>query len=528
MTSSAFLKEEEMSSETAQAPAPTTPQAEPTAAVATATATATPAPATLNPHAKWDLTAKFMKFLDPHLILPLLSFLSDKKVCHKSGLYNGAVWCAFFFSKIFKLIVFPPLALLQLYPNVEILRGRYAVLCKTKLVDLASDVLEELQKAGALTDAEFAAQKAVLSAKRTEVLGSVQAVRELMDPVKALLDDTRLLEAVKQDRRFTAQELEQEFRITPAHMDTVYKFARIQYEIGFYGPALQYIALYGNFTSTAQQQQPPPQAQGRQPLPASTDADADRRRLSTLWGRLACEILMRQWEMALRDVLQLRDTIESMTGSYSNIRLLQMRTELLHWAMFAFFNQQASSESALQESRNAIVEMMFHDRYMNAVQTSCPYLLRYFAVAVVTNKRRRHMLPELARVLKLEDYAYHDPVTGFVQDLVLRADFDAALEKLAEIADGVMANDFFLAPLAREFVESGRTLVFESFMRVHQRVDIATLATKLGMPQDVAERWVVDLIRNSRLDARIDSKINTVMIGSPFQNVYQQVIEKTK
>lgn len=55
---------------------PVTQAPEPVAAAETAAPKATPA---LNPLSRWDLTTNFMKFLDPHLSLPLLVFVSDKK-----------------------------------------------------------------------------------------------------------------------------------------------------------------------------------------------------------------------------------------------------------------------------------------------------------------------------------------------------------------------------------------------------------------------------------------------------------------
>lgn len=54
------------------------------------------------------------------------------------------------------------------------------------------------------------------------------------------------------------------------------------------------------------------------------------------------------------------------------------------------------------------------------------------------------------------------------------------------------------------------------------------LGEKLNMDAESAERWIVNLIRNARLDAKIDSKNNTVIMGSQYPSVYQRVIEKTK
>jgi hypothetical protein len=54
------------------------------------------------------------------------------------------------------------------------------------------------------------------------------------------------------------------------------------------------------------------------------------------------------------------------------------------------------------------------------------------------------------------------------------------------------------------------------------------LAERLNMPADRAEEWIVNLIRNARLDAAIDSKQGTVVMATQVPSIYHQVIEKTK
>lgn len=54
------------------------------------------------------------------------------------------------------------------------------------------------------------------------------------------------------------------------------------------------------------------------------------------------------------------------------------------------------------------------------------------------------------------------------------------------------------------------------------------LAEKLNMTPEEAEKWIVNLIRNARLDAKIDSKLGRVVMGTQGISPYQQVIEKTK
>lgn len=45
------------------------------------------------------------------------------------------------------------------------------------------------------------------------------------------------------------------------------------------------------------------------------------------------------------------------------------------------------------------------------------------------------------------------------------------------------------------------------------------LAEKLNLNYEEAERWIVNLIRSSKLDARIDSKTGTVVMEPNHPNV---------
>jgi translation initiation factor 3 subunit E len=54
------------------------------------------------------------------------------------------------------------------------------------------------------------------------------------------------------------------------------------------------------------------------------------------------------------------------------------------------------------------------------------------------------------------------------------------------------------------------------------------LSTRLGLSAEEGEKWIVNLIRDTRVDAKIDYKEGTVVMNHPPQSVYQQVIERTK
>lgn len=74
----------------------------------------------------------------------------------------------------------------------------------------------------------------------------------------------------------------------------------------------------------------------------------------------------------------------------------------------------------------------FFHRYLNAIQTTCPHILRYLTTAVITNKRRRTVLKDLVKVIQQESYTYKDPITEFLECLYVNFDFDGAQKKLRE------------------------------------------------------------------------------------------------
>jgi len=239
-----------------------------------------------------------------------------------------------------------------------------------------------------------------------------------------------------------------------------------------------------------------------------------------MWGKLAAEILMQNWDMALEDLNRLKTFIDESTFG-SNLQTLQQRTWLIHWSLFVFFNH--------PKGRDLIIDLFLYQKpYLNAIQTTCPWILRYLATAVICNKSsRRNVMKDLIKVIQEESYTYRDPITSFIEDLYVNFDFDGAQQKLRD-CETVLVNDFFLVACLDDYIENSRMMIFETFCRIHQCISISMLAEKLNMSSDEAERWIVNLIRNAKLDAKIDSKQGTVVMGVETNSPYQQLIEKNQ
>ncbi|XP_077218312.1 eukaryotic translation initiation factor 3 subunit E-like [Tasmannia lanceolata] len=397
-------------------------------------------------------------------------------------------------------LVFPLLEFLQerqFYADDEILKAKIELLSKTNMVDYAMDIHKSLYHT------EDVPQDMV--DRRVEVVTRLKSLEESAAPLVSFLQNASLVQELRPDKQYNLQMLKDRFQIGPEQIEALYQYAKFQFECGNYSGAADYLYQYRALC---------------------TNSD---RSLSALWGKLAAEILMQNWDIALEELNRLKEIIDSKNFS-SPLNQLQNRIWLMHWSLFIFFNH--------ENGRNGIIDLFFQDRYLNAIQTNAPHLLRYVATAVIVNKRRRNMLKELIKVIQQEQHSYRDPITEFLECLYVNYDFDGAQNKLRECED-VILNDPFLGkrvedpsfstvPLRDEFLENARLFIFETYCRIHQCIDIGMLAEKLNLNYEEAERWIVDLVRNAKLDAKIDSKSGTVVMGLNHLNVYEQIIENTK
>ena len=84
------------------------------------------------------------------------------------------------------------------------------------------------------------------------------------------------------------------------------------------------------------------------------------------------------------------------------------------------------------QGRDLIIEQFLYQKpYLNAIQTTCPWILRYLTTAVIINKNKRQStMKELVKVIQEEAYTYRDPITSFIEDLCVKFDFDGAQQVL--------------------------------------------------------------------------------------------------
>ncbi|KAJ1643022.1 eukaryotic translation initiation factor 3 subunit E [Coemansia erecta] len=386
-------------------------------------------------------------------------------------------------------LVFPLLefvSMKKVYKAEDMLKAKFELLSNTNMVDFTGELYKQIHNTDELP-ADFAK-------RNEEVIKKLEECEQKTEHIREVIENPEVVGSLRQDKLQNMKLLRDNYQCTPEMVLELYNYGQLQYSCGNYGGCADMLFHFGIL---------------------STDPELT---LSAMWGKLASEILLGNWEVAYEDMNKLKDTIEK-THFKTPSEQLQQLSWLLHWSLFVFFNH--------AKGRDGIVDTFMHPRYINTIQNACPWILRYLTAAVVTNRRRRNIMQDLVKIIEQVSYTYRDPVTDFIEALYVDFDFDRAASKLEQCED-VLERDFFLTGAVDDFVENARFFFAEVYCRIHKRIDMPGLAKRLNMKQEEAEKWIVKLIRDTRMDAKIDFKDNTVIMNPSYNPIYQQVIERTK
>ncbi len=287
------------------------------------------------------------------------------------------------------------------------------------------------------------------------------------------------------------------YNITQEMMLEYYKYAKFKYECGQYSEAEAMLANY---------------------LIPTGMVGHDKERLGAYWGRLACYIMLGNWESSCHVLESLKKYIERM--SVASEQLVQ-RAWLLHWALFVQFNQ--------RDDRDLHFDIFSDRSYVQTIENLCPWMMRYHIASIIISNRRR--VSDRFKEIKSFETDYEDSFTEFIKCLYEKFDFDEAKIKL-EACKKCIKNDFFLQVHETKFIYKARSLICEVYCTINHTVDLPSLASKLELSEEEAEKWMVDMVRNasfsSALDARIDSSSKRVVMSSPTKLALQDIMERTR
>jgi translation initiation factor 3 subunit E len=308
-------------------------------------------------HAQYELSSTLAKYLDRHLVFPLLEFLQEK------GIYN----------------------------EDDLLKSKIALLQSTNMVDFAMDIHKSLY-----STEEVPPQ---MKERRQEVVARLRGLSKDVEQIIAVLANPGVVRNFRQDKAFNLSFLQEEFNLGPDQVEALYQFAKFQFDCGNYSMAAELLQPYRSLCTSAE------------------------RATSALWGKLAADILMQDFEAAMEDLAKVREILDNQSFATPQMQL-QQRTWLMHWALFVYWNH--------ENGRNALLDLFLNQAYLNAIQINAQHLLRYIATAFMINKRRRNVLKDVLRIIQQESYQYSDPITQFMECLFVNYDFDGAQQKLIE------------------------------------------------------------------------------------------------
>lgn len=347
-------------------------------------------------------------------------------------------------------LVFPVLEFLEGQDGQdpkEIKSLKFELLKETNMSDFVGQLESEIK---GLSEAPAEYNK-----KREEVMHRRQLLEQETEKLTTLLDNEEVTNNLRADKVANLNYLKETHGVTGEEVALLYDYGQFMYSIGDYGMASDLLFQFRLL---------------------STDND---KTAQATWGKLACEILQANWETAMEEIQRVRETIDTRLFN-APLAQLHNRTWLLHWSLFPLFHH--------EPARDTLVELFFSPSYINTIQTSCPWLLRYLAAAVVSSRGKtsptqgrngtlssgssyQKQMKDLIRVVRQESYEYKDPVTEFLKALYLDFDFEEAQARLST-AQKVLGTDFFLQETAGPFVEAARHLISESYCKIHQRIDI--------------------------------------------------------
>lgn len=360
---------------------------------------------------------------------------------------------------------------------------------KTKMVDYA---MAEHKK---LHETESVPKE--MEDLKTQVYEQLESWKAAAEPLLEVIGDAEASDQIQKGSLTLEMLIETNEKITATTVDDLYRYAKLSFDCGRYGDAAECLYFFRILNKD------------------------EEKNFWALWGKLAAEILMVNWNVALEDLKLLRDLIDERI-KVSHIQQLQQRTWLAHWSLFIFWN--------LDNGRKQMIDFLSQDKMLNTIQTTCQHLLRYLVASFVISKgdyrNARSMMKDLVRVLVTERDSYKDPVTELLVTLFDDYDFDAAEENLRK-CEVLAKNDFFLSSYIEEFMKNAKSIMFAQYCKIHKSIDITSLGKALGI-EDNIESDIVTLIKNAKIDAKIDSTLNQIVMQRQYPSVYQQLIDRTK
>lgn len=126
-----------------------------------------------------------------------------------------------------------------------------------------------------------------MKVERDQVISKFKEFQNACAPILQVVNNQNLLKQLRTDKQFNMQHLKEHFQVTEESLDALYNYAKFQFDCGAYSNSAEYLQIYRSLSNNLD------------------------KCFSALWGKFASEILMQNWEEAIKDMNQLKDAIDS-------------------------------------------------------------------------------------------------------------------------------------------------------------------------------------------------------------------------
>ena len=226
-----------------------------------------------------------------------------------------------------------------------------------------------------------------------------------------------------------------------------------------------------------------------------------------LWGKLSCEILLKNYKSAEKVFRELEIEIENIKDQEVGLR---SRVYLAHWALFFEFGQFQ-------------LDLFFKPAYMNSIQMAAPWLLKYVVVVVLLCGKK--YINELTKILSSESQT-HNSIVQFFEAIYCRSlDLKLASSKLKELVKD-LENDYFLKKVVIPFMNSCQRIVFEVLVKTHSSVGFEKLGSMMILKSQDVSSWVIEYQKDHK-SILLDDKLVIALFCLTLETSINDTSEKT-
>ncbi|EZG43597.1 putative eukaryotic translation initiation factor 3 subunit E [Gregarina niphandrodes] len=186
----------------------------------------------------------------------------------------------------------------------------------------------------------------------------------------------------------------------------------------------------------------------------------------------------------------------------------------------------APTASATTEDWSEVVDWLFSERVVQSINLIAPQLIRYYVVLVLPSRKRTEQARIIGGTFVNFRHKLDDPFQSFCKATYHEISMARAQDELA-LLPAQCAADYWLCDITSQITQHARALVFDFFVKTHRSLNLDKLLAMHGPDTGDDDQWIAAMIKDAKLDAKIDDARHAVEMPSTVASAYTNISEKT-